>query len=72
MIIVDKIKYYSKGVRTEDNRFIKEEKPLVNIDVSHLRIPMEFADCIKGKVKNLRFDNIDDTGGFLLIEGRKI
>lgn len=72
MVIVDKIKYYSKGIRTEDNCFIKEEKPIVNIDVSHLRIPIEFADCIKGKVKNWKIEDIDNAGGFLLIEGRKI
>lgn len=74
MIIIDKIKFCSKGIVNEDNLVdsIKEEKPVVSIDVSHLRIPMEFADCIKGKVKTLKIENIDNAGGFLLIEGREI
>lgn len=79
MIIIDKIKFYSKGIVTKDNvtkdnlvGSIKEEEPVVSIDVSHLRIPIEFADCVEGKVKNLKIENIDNVGGFLLIEGRKI
>jgi hypothetical protein len=78
MIIIDKIKFCSKGIinenNTEDNLvgFIKKEKPVVTIDVSHLRIPIEFADCVEGKVKSLKIENIDNVGGFLLIEGRKI
>ena len=74
MIIIDKIKFCSKGIVNEDNLVgsIKEEKTIVSFDVSHLRIPMEFADCVKEKVKSLKIENIDNVGGFLLIEGRKI
>lgn len=74
MIIIDKIQFYSKGIVTGYNLAapIKEEEPLVSIDVSHLKIPIEFANCIEGKVKNWQIENIDNAGGFLRIKGKEI